>query len=291
MRFDARCPKDGSALRPWRSGVARSGDSLGECPLCHIIWTLPYKTDEELAPLYADRESKDFVPGDLAPISVVKDAIARWQLRAMARRLGSAPDSMLDLGTGNGRYAIAARDLGWPAVTAADMHESPPAALQHAAQGQAPVRFVRQRELDRYAGAFDFVLYRHVLEHTADPYRALGEIRRLLRPGGACYVEVPNIESWSARTLGYSAQPLYLPWHRVHFRAPVLDATLRAAGLEPFAAGGKTMPKIADQLQFFASGVPRPVAQVIGAAMQPVQLLFEGMLGRENLWVMARRGE
>ena len=75
-----RCPADGAVLLPWRRGVARGGHSLGECPLCRLIWTLPLKTDAELAPLYADRESKDFVPGDIPPIAAVKDAIARAQL-------------------------------------------------------------------------------------------------------------------------------------------------------------------------------------------------------------------
>ncbi len=262
---------------------------MGECPLCRLIWTLPLKTDAELAPLYADRESKDFVPGDIPPIAAVKDAIARAQLAAIARRLGGAPSTMLDLGTGNGRYAVAANRLGWGGVSASDTHDTPPTAIQRTSRGKSPVRFITHRNLVRHAGSFDFVLYRAVLEHMSDPHGALQEIRQLLRPGGVCYVEVPNIESWSARMLGYSAQSLYLPWHRVHFRRDVLDAVLRAAGLEPFAAGGKSMPKVADQLQYVAPSLPRPLAQVIGAALQPLQLLLEGMLGRENLWVLARR--
>ncbi len=289
MGDEARCPADGAALRPWKAGAARGGYRLAACPSCRLIWTLPLKSDAELASLYADRDSKDFVPGDVGAIATVKDAIARFQLKRMAERMGRIPTSMLDLGTGNGRYALAARALGWPAVTASDMHESPPEAIQHDRSGGAPIPFVRQRDLGAHAGSFDFVLYRAVLEHTADPHGALREIRALLRPGGACYIEVPNIESWSARTMGYSAQSLYLPWHRVHFRGATLEATVRAAGLEPFDGGGKTMPKIADQLQYFVGAVPRTVAQMVGAAMQPVQLLMEGMLGSENLWLMARR--
>ncbi|HVP15671.1 MAG TPA: class I SAM-dependent methyltransferase, partial [Terriglobales bacterium] len=37
-------------------------------------------------------------------------------------------------------------------------------------------------------GAFDFVYCSHVLEHTADPARAIGELERVARAG---YVEVP----------------------------------------------------------------------------------------------------
>lgn len=264
---------------------------MASCPHCGLIWTLPLRSDAELASLYSDRDSKDFVPGDAGPIAVVKDAIARAQLRSMARRIGRVPASTLDLGTGNGRYALAALALGWPEVSAADMHEAAPESIARAVESGAHLRFIRQRELGAHCGAFDFVLYRAVLEHTADPHAALREIRALLRPGGVCYIEVPNIESWSARTMGYAAQSLYLPWHRVHFSGATLEHTVRDAGLEPFAGGGKTMPKVADQLQHFVGGVPRIVAQVIGAALQPMQLLLEGMLGRENLWLMARRAD
>jgi SAM-dependent methyltransferase len=257
-----------------------------------LIWTFPLRTDAELASLYHDRESKDFVPGDVGPIALVKDMIARAQLRGLARRMGRVPSSMLDLGTGNGRYALAAHALGWPAVSASDMHESAPTAIARVnarTSAAASVRFIRQRDLGMVEGAFDFVLYRAVLEHTADPNGALRAIRALLRPGGLCYLEVPNIRSWSVRTMGYAAQSLYLPWHRVHFTGETLEATVRAAGLTPFAGGGKTMPKIADQLQHAFGGFPRLPAQIVGAVLQPVQLLLEGMLGSENLWLMARR--
>ena len=42
------------------------------------------------------------------------------------------------------------------------------------------------------AASYDFVLSSHMLEHTANPLRALAEWRRLLRPGGALIVVVPH---------------------------------------------------------------------------------------------------
>jgi SAM-dependent methyltransferase len=40
-------------------------------------------------------------------------------------------------------------------------------------------------------GSFDVVLCSHVLEHVADDRRAIGELRRVLRPGGFAAVLVP----------------------------------------------------------------------------------------------------
>lgn len=42
------------------------------------------------------------------------------------------------------------------------------------------------------AGAFDYVVARHVLEHVADPIRMLRNISRVMRPGGRAVITVPN---------------------------------------------------------------------------------------------------
>lgn len=41
------------------------------------------------------------------------------------------------------------------------------------------------------SGKYDFVLLSHMLEHTANPLRALAEWRRVLKPGGALVLVVP----------------------------------------------------------------------------------------------------
>jgi SAM-dependent methyltransferase len=44
-----------------------------------------------------------------------------------------------------------------------------------------------------WEGRFDAVLSFFALEHAVDPHRFLAEIRRLLRPGGALHLTVPNV--------------------------------------------------------------------------------------------------
>jgi len=45
-------------------------------------------------------------------------------------------------------------------------------------------------------GSVDGVMIQGVLEHVADPARIVGEIYRVLRPGGALYVDVPFLQHY-----------------------------------------------------------------------------------------------
>ena len=40
-------------------------------------------------------------------------------------------------------------------------------------------------------GTFDYVVCTEVLEHTLQPFHAVGEIRRMLKPGGKLFLSVP----------------------------------------------------------------------------------------------------
>ena len=105
---------------------------------------------------------------------------------------------VLEIGCGDGALAAAYR-LRNPAAhyTAVEIH--PPSAL--IARGrvdrliQADIEVMSDEEC---GGPFDLTLMGDVLEHLADPSRMLVRLHRLLAPGGAIVVCVPNIAHWSA---------------------------------------------------------------------------------------------
>jgi SAM-dependent methyltransferase len=45
---------------------------------------------------------------------------------------------------------------------------------------------------------FDGIVFQAVLEHVTDSHQALSEIRRVLRPGGSVFIEVPFIQGYHA---------------------------------------------------------------------------------------------
>src|SRR3990172_4017681 len=69
---------------------------------------------------------------------------------------------------------------------------------------------------------FDVVIWAHIYEHVPDARRVLGEIRRVLRPGGICYFAADNrLQVWE-------------PHHRLPFLSwlprPMSHLYLRLAG-------------------------------------------------------------
>ena len=79
---------------------------------------------------------------------------------------------------------------------------------------------------------FDGIFFNHVLEHIPDDAAALGEVRRILKPGGLLILGVPN-EGAAFWQLAYRLQPKVRATsdHRHHYTADSVAAKCREAGL------------------------------------------------------------
>lgn len=76
---------------------------------------------------------------------------------------------------------------------------------------------------------FNFIRLNHVLEHLNDPVGSLTMIARFLKPDGIFFVEVPNIESYSALK---SVGNMFHFGHIFNFNPFTLRAAAGLAGLE-----------------------------------------------------------
>jgi SAM-dependent methyltransferase len=99
--------------------------------------------------------------------------------------------SLLDIGAGSGYIASALAEIVGPQgrVAAVDVNDQ-----RRTNEGYEFVQ-VDGTELPFEDGSFDVVLSNHVIEHVGDPsdqLHHLREVRRVLRPGGVCYLAVPN---------------------------------------------------------------------------------------------------
>lgn len=112
--------------------------------------------------------------------------------------------SILVVGCGAGREAgVLARAFN-AEVTGIDVGQE--FAFDHRGAAPAKLMLMDARELAFADASFDMVFSFHALEHIPQRERALAEMKRVLKPGGAYMIGTPN----KHRLLGYigSAQPL-----------------------------------------------------------------------------------
>lgn len=127
------------------------------------------------------------------------------------RRLPAAPALVADVGGGPGRYALWLAGLGYR-VEHRDLVPLHVRQLSQDAFGLAGLRTAvgDARDLDLADASVDAVLLLGPLYHLrrrAERLRALGEARRVVRPGGPVFAAA--ISRWAPRLDGILAQRLY----------------------------------------------------------------------------------
>jgi SAM-dependent methyltransferase len=144
-------------------------------------------------------------------------------------------------------------------------------------------------------GKFDAVTFWAVIEHLAEPNRFLQHAGDALKPGGLCFVLVPNLESLAVRLLGARYRYIY-PQHLNYFRAQTLKrltephfsiVELRTMHFNPiiiwqdFRQQGREVSN-AERAEL----LKRTTGYKQSAAMKPLRVLYratEKLLGALNL--------
>lgn len=133
---------------------------------------------------------------------------------------------LLDVGCGAGTFMQGARRAGWDA---AGVEVSATAAEHNRAEGFEV--FNGELAEARYPeGRFDVVVLSEVLEHVAEPRAMLGEVLRVMRPGGLLWATTPNGRGFSARALGLKWSAVSPPEHLHLFSRGAVEALLGEVG-------------------------------------------------------------
>lgn len=204
--------------------------SLVQCTSCGFIYQNPRPTREEIGEHY---------PPDYDPYQnlgkksswLMRKAIA-YGLNNRARLFTNLmqPGILLDVGCAAGDFlAFVKQHYGWQ-VRGVEVSE-------YAA------RLARETYgLDVYTGTLeqaclpensvDVVTMWDVLEHLHDPSGTLGELRRILKPGGLLALRLPNADSLDARIFGRYWSGLDAPRHLYVFSKANIRAMLTQQGYE-----------------------------------------------------------
>ena len=249
--------------------------NLGEfdviyCTKCSLGFTNPHPTEETTGYLYDEKTTGDFDLVNDTFVDKIKDLLSQNHIRKITT--GIQVGKVLDYATGNGRFAIAASTVHQGAnIVAVDYQDSPPPLLKN----QKKIKYITLAEHLKDDAIYDFIILRHVLEHTHHPGQLIKELASRLSPKGILYIEVPNLNSGCAKVFGKYHKGYYVPRHIFHYTKKSLSQLIENAGLQ---ADLKTneMPLMGNTLSIlFRLNKSSPLVQLLGIAMHPLQLCIE----------------
>jgi SAM-dependent methyltransferase len=105
----------------------------------------------------------------------------------------------LDVGCATGALLVALRDRGWKPQ---GVEISEAQARYGEDRHGLPIFAGRLEEAGFPDASFDLVHASHLIEHLNDPASFLGEVSRVLAPGGLLALTTPNADGFQARLLG-----------------------------------------------------------------------------------------
>lgn len=190
------------------------------CPQCGLLYAPRIPPAEFLARAYAETGYDSGAEARAAAASYAE---------ALSGMLGQLPDlaSALEIGTGNGALLTHLQGFGFGELVGIEPS-------REAARGadRAVRDLIRVESFDPSlwpAGHFTLVIANQTLEHVSDPFRLLGAVRRLLRPGGALLIVSHNYRHWLMRLFG-ARSPIIDIEHLQVFSPASLTFALRRAG-------------------------------------------------------------
>jgi SAM-dependent methyltransferase len=176
--------------------------------------------DRYYASTYRVDYARQHVPSRRKILRGLIGAEERRQLFAKELRAG---DRVLDIGCGAGEFVFVLRSRG---VEATGIEPGEEFSDFSRRVMQVPIQTATVESATVSAGSQRLITMFHMLEHAADPLRALSTLRGWLDPEGRLVVEVPSVDA-----------TVQAPAHRFHyahlynFTAATLSAIGEAAGL------------------------------------------------------------
>lgn len=202
---------------------------LVQCNQCGLVYLNPRPSPEEIGKYY---------PNDYPPYIQAIENEGSWfrrldrryglykRCREITRQVGQ-PGMLLDIGCSTGIFLNGMRQWGWQ-VQGIELNSE---IAEYARKRFDLQVFTGNLEHALFPGdSFDLVTLWDVLEHVYDPKSTLGEISRILRPGGWLVMSLPDLDSLEARLFGPYWAGLDMPRHLHVFNRQVLARLLQETG-------------------------------------------------------------
>ena len=235
------CEAPPTTLLGRRGGAAHRAGLGVECKVwrcgrCGLIFPNPMPIPVKgLEQHYAVDPGEYFEHHDLD-----QKVLAGKDLVSQAESLIGKRGRLLDIGAGRGEVLGAAKIAGWKST---GIELSPTFADYASEHSGAEVLRKPLEDCGFPDGSFDVVILSAVLEHLYNPNEVVSEIARILRCGGALFLDVPNeaglyfrvgnlYEKLRRRDWVVNLAPTFSPFHVFGFTPKSLRALLSKHGFE-----------------------------------------------------------
>lgn len=189
----SECPVCSSAQSSLVSERDRGGQPLRTvfCGACGHVFNDPIPSAEELARFYRDRYRVSY-KGRARPRGrqIARNFARVEQFWREHAAMLDGRRRVLDVGAGSGEFLFFAKSLG---LEARGIEPNKDYAASCRDDLGLDVETDSLESLAQDSREYDFIRLNHVIEHLRDPVDALARIAAKLAPGGALYVEAPDI--------------------------------------------------------------------------------------------------
>jgi SAM-dependent methyltransferase len=275
-RFAKRvdCPSCGSSAHT--ELFVKGGYPIVRCDECSLVFSNPQVDESVVLEEYREGGSNDLWVDVLT---------SPRQLELDRAKFGEILDELephrgegrlLDVGTSIGLFLRLALDRGWTGGGT----EFGRRALAYA-QDELRVP-VDDSPIERLDGEHDVVTVLSVLEHVNRPREFLRHVARLLKPGGATYLIVPNVASLATRVLHERAATFDGRNHLLYFSPATLRDLLAREGFEVVALRTRvaSLDPVLEWLTYnepYTGGPPEadPLVQAVAERRSAVERLLE----------------
>ena len=275
-RFAKRvdCPGCGSSA--YTELFVKGGYPIVRCDECSLVFSNPQVDESVVLEEYREGGSNDLWVDVLT---------SPRQLELDRAKFGEILDELephrgdgrlLDVGTSIGLFLRLALDRGWTGGGT----EFGRRALTYA-QDELRVP-VDDSPIERLDGEHDVVTVLSVLEHVNRPREFLRHVARLLKPGGATYLIVPNVASLATRVLHERAATFDGRNHLLYFSPATLRDLLARENFEVVALRTRvaSLDPVLEWLTYnepYTGGPPDadPLVQAVAERRSAVERLLE----------------
>jgi 2-polyprenyl-3-methyl-5-hydroxy-6-metoxy-1,4-benzoquinol methylase len=223
-----------------KAGSHNENAAIVRCEACGLIFVSPRVAQGALENQYTEETFQEAYFRDLyLPQAEALRGNFRYMLSLVAKRR-APPGRLRDIGCAVGLLVDEARKMGYEARG----HELSTWAARYARE-KLGLEVASGVLAELGEASEDVVTFVETIEHLPDPLAALKEIRRILRPGGACMVTTPNWRSVERWRMGRSWEAIAPDGHIYYFDARTLTRHLELAGfskIEVLTRGCRVAP-------------------------------------------------